>query len=102
MAPINLVQNKKQKNKCNKLLFILILIIKIYIYIHALKLRGFHFFHCLLPPAAEVSAFKPSSFYITITLKLGIHVMVQLSPVMQVFISADTSLKGNISGMTGH
>nr|XP_040016199.1 mucin-5AC [Gasterosteus aculeatus aculeatus] len=50
----------------------------------------------------EVSAFKPSSFYITITLKLGIHVMVQLSPVMQVFISADTSLKGNISGLCGN
>uniref|UniRef100_A0AAQ4QD45 VWFD domain-containing protein n=1 Tax=Gasterosteus aculeatus aculeatus TaxID=481459 RepID=A0AAQ4QD45_GASAC len=102
LRAVTLIQNKKQKNKCNKLLFILILIIKIYIYIHALKLRGFHFFHCLLPPAAEVSAFKPSSFYITITLKLGIHVMVQLSPVMQVFISADTSLKGNISGLCGN
>lgn len=57
-------------------------------------------FQCLLAAAAEVSAFRPSSFYIVISIKLGIQVMVQLSPVMQVFISAHTSLKGTTSGTT--
>ncbi|XP_034418342.1 mucin-5AC-like [Cyclopterus lumpus] len=50
----------------------------------------------------EVSAFRPSSFYIAIQLKMGLQVMVQLSPVMQVFISADTSLNGTLSGMCGN
>ncbi|XP_074481538.1 mucin-5B-like [Sebastes fasciatus] len=50
----------------------------------------------------EVSAFRPSSFYIVISIKLGIQVMVQLSPVMQVFISAHTSLKGTTSGLCGN
>ncbi|KAM6950303.1 mucin-2-like [Lycodopsis pacificus] len=50
----------------------------------------------------EVSVFRPSSFYIAMQLKMGLQVMVQLSPVMQVFISADTSLKGTISGLCGN
>uniref|UniRef100_A0A8C3G4H8 VWFD domain-containing protein n=1 Tax=Cyclopterus lumpus TaxID=8103 RepID=A0A8C3G4H8_CYCLU len=64
--------------------------------------RSFDFFHWVLPTAAEVSAFRPSSFYIAIQLKMGLQVMVQLSPVMQVFISADTSLNGTLSGMCGN
>ncbi|XP_029318701.1 mucin-5AC-like [Cottoperca gobio] len=50
----------------------------------------------------ELSAFSPSSFYILIKIKVGIQVMVQLSPVMQVFISAPTSLKGTTSGLCGN
>ncbi|KAG7239605.1 hypothetical protein INR49_028757, partial [Caranx melampygus] len=51
---------------------------------------------------SDLSAFKPSSFYILISTKVGIQVMVQLSPVMQVFISADPSLKGTTSGLCGN
>ncbi|PWA32798.1 hypothetical protein CCH79_00018026, partial [Gambusia affinis] len=47
---------------------------------------------------SELSAFWPSSFYVVISTKVGIQVMVQLSPVMQVFVSADVSLKGATSG----
>lgn len=52
--------------------------------------------------AAELSAFKPSSFYIFINTNVGIKLMVQLSPVMQVFITVDNSLKGTTSGMFSH
>ncbi|XP_078112237.1 LOW QUALITY PROTEIN: mucin-5B-like [Sander vitreus] len=51
---------------------------------------------------SELSAFSPSSFYILISLKVGIQVMVQLSPMMQVFISAHPSLKGTTSGLCGN
>ncbi|KAM4743671.1 mucin-5B-like [Anableps anableps] len=51
---------------------------------------------------SELSAFWPSSFYVIISTKVGIQVMVQLSPVMQVFLSADESLKGAISGLCGN
>ncbi|XP_035538109.1 mucin-5AC-like [Morone saxatilis] len=50
----------------------------------------------------EISAFKPSSFYIFISVKVGLKVMVQLSPMMQVFILADTSLRGTTSGLCGN
>ncbi|XP_032367717.1 mucin-5AC [Etheostoma spectabile] len=50
----------------------------------------------------ELSAFSPSSFYILISLKVGIQVMVQLSPMMQVFLSAQPSLKGTTSGLCGN
>ncbi|XP_054464026.1 mucin-5AC-like [Anoplopoma fimbria] len=49
-----------------------------------------------------MSAFSPSSFYILLHFKTGIQVMVQLSPMMQVFITADTSLKGTFSGLCGN
>ncbi|XP_032416780.1 mucin-5AC-like [Xiphophorus hellerii] len=51
---------------------------------------------------SELSAFWPSSFYVVISTKVGIQVMVQLSPVMQVFVSADVSLKGATSGLCGN
>ncbi|KAM8763409.1 mucin-5B-like [Acanthopagrus schlegelii] len=50
----------------------------------------------------EVRAFRPSSFFILVTTKVGIQVMVQLSPVMQVFISAHPSVKGTTSGLCGN
>ncbi|XP_041795270.1 mucin-2-like [Chelmon rostratus] len=50
----------------------------------------------------DLSIFKPSSFYILITTKVGITLTVQLSPVMQVFISANTTLKGTTSGLCGN
>uniref|UniRef100_A0A8C9X587 VWFD domain-containing protein n=1 Tax=Sander lucioperca TaxID=283035 RepID=A0A8C9X587_SANLU len=57
---------------------------------------------CNLHQNSELSAFSPSSFYILISLKMGIQVMVQLSPMMQVFISAHPSLKGTTSGLCGN
>lgn len=56
----------------------------------------------VLVTAAEMSAFRPSSFYVVFSTKVGIQVMVQLSPVMQVFVSADVSLKGATSGTSLH
>ncbi|XP_076592712.1 mucin-5B-like [Chaetodon auriga] len=50
----------------------------------------------------DLSVFRPSSFYILISTKVGITMMVQLLPVMQVFISADTTLKGTTSGLCGN
>ncbi|XP_039982431.1 mucin-5AC-like [Xiphias gladius] len=50
----------------------------------------------------DLSVFRPSSFYIHISTKVGIQVMVQLSPIMQVFISAHTSLRGTTSGLCGN
>ncbi|XP_050934283.1 mucin-5B [Lates calcarifer] len=50
----------------------------------------------------ELSAFKPSSFYIVISTKAGIQVMVQLSPMMQVFMTAPTSHTGTTSGLCGN
>ncbi|XP_056269656.1 mucin-5B-like [Pseudoliparis swirei] len=49
-----------------------------------------------------VRAFKPSSFYIAIQPNVGIQVMIQMSPVMQIFLLADPSLKGTISGLCGN
>uniref|UniRef100_A0A8C5H7S2 Mucin-5AC-like n=1 Tax=Gouania willdenowi TaxID=441366 RepID=A0A8C5H7S2_GOUWI len=46
--------------------------------------------------------FKPSSFYIVISTKVGLQITVQLSPLMQVFITAQTALKGITSGLCGN
>uniref|UniRef100_A0A3B3DYL4 VWFD domain-containing protein n=1 Tax=Oryzias melastigma TaxID=30732 RepID=A0A3B3DYL4_ORYME len=51
---------------------------------------------------AQLSIFRPSSFYIFISTDVGISVTVQLSPLMQVFISADTSIRGGTSGLCGN
>lgn len=47
---------------------------------------------------AYLSVFKPSSFYTLISTRFGINLMVQLSPIMQVFLSADSSLNGTTAG----
>lgn len=49
--------------------------------------------------AAEVSIFKPSLLYIVVQTSLGIRLEIQLSPLMQVFISATTAHKGSTCGM---
>uniref|UniRef100_A0A7N6AP78 VWFD domain-containing protein n=1 Tax=Anabas testudineus TaxID=64144 RepID=A0A7N6AP78_ANATE len=54
------------------------------------------------PHTDTEGAFKPSSFYIVISTKAGIQVMVQLSPMMQVFITADASLNGTTAGLCGN
>ncbi|KAK2919592.1 hypothetical protein Q8A73_001796 [Channa argus] len=50
----------------------------------------------------DLSVFKPSSFYTSISTKVGIQLMVQLNPMMQVFITADASLKGTTAGLCGN
>uniref|UniRef100_A0A3Q2DBH1 Mucin-5AC-like n=1 Tax=Cyprinodon variegatus TaxID=28743 RepID=A0A3Q2DBH1_CYPVA len=50
----------------------------------------------------EMSAFRPSSFYVVFSTKVGIQVMVQLSPVMQVFVSADVSVQKFSTGLCGN
>lgn len=51
---------------------------------------------------AYLSIFKPSSFYILISTSFGIKLMVQVSPVMQVFVSADPSLSGTTAGTSSY
>nr|XP_061820601.1 mucin-2-like [Nerophis lumbriciformis] len=51
---------------------------------------------------SEISIFQPSSFYIFISTKLGLKLAVQLTPLMQVFLSAPTSMKGSTSGLCGN
>ncbi|XP_047196243.1 mucin-5B, partial [Hippoglossus stenolepis] len=50
----------------------------------------------------DLGVFKPSSFYMVISTKLGLQIMVQLVPLMQVFITANPSLKGTTSGLCGN
>uniref|UniRef100_UPI0037E952F8 mucin-2-like n=1 Tax=Semicossyphus pulcher TaxID=241346 RepID=UPI0037E952F8 len=47
-------------------------------------------------------AFKQSSFYIVVKLKMGIVILVQLKPRMQVFIKMDYSLRGTTAGLCGN
>ncbi|XP_013768755.1 mucin-5AC-like [Pundamilia nyererei] len=51
---------------------------------------------------ADLRVFKPSSFYILVSTTVGIQLMIQLSPIMQLFISADRSLTGTTSGLCGN
>ncbi|XP_052338992.1 mucin-5AC-like isoform X45 [Oncorhynchus keta] len=51
---------------------------------------------------AEVTIFKPSSFYIIIQTTLGVQLQIQLSPVMQIFITAISSYKGTTCGLCGN
>uniref|UniRef100_UPI0037E7E5E0 mucin-2-like n=1 Tax=Semicossyphus pulcher TaxID=241346 RepID=UPI0037E7E5E0 len=50
----------------------------------------------------ELIAFKQSSFYIVVKLKMGIAILVQLNPRMQVFIKMDYSLRGTTAGLCGN
>ncbi|XP_034536265.1 mucin-5AC-like [Notolabrus celidotus] len=51
---------------------------------------------------SELIAFKPSSSYIFVKSTTGLKISVQLIPSMQVFLIADASLKGTISGLCGN
>uniref|UniRef100_A0A4W5MDI4 MUC5A protein n=1 Tax=Hucho hucho TaxID=62062 RepID=A0A4W5MDI4_9TELE len=52
--------------------------------------------------AAQVTVFKPSSFYIVIQTTLGVQLQIQLSPVMQIYITAISSYKGTTCGLCGN
>uniref|UniRef100_A0A3Q3F5P0 VWFD domain-containing protein n=1 Tax=Labrus bergylta TaxID=56723 RepID=A0A3Q3F5P0_9LABR len=55
-----------------------------------------------LTSAADLVAFKQSSNYIFVKLMIGIKLVVQLSPAMQVFVMADSSLRGGVQGLCGN
>uniref|UniRef100_UPI0037E7A551 mucin-2-like n=1 Tax=Semicossyphus pulcher TaxID=241346 RepID=UPI0037E7A551 len=50
----------------------------------------------------EFLAFKQSSLYIVVKLKMGVVILVQLKPRMQVFIKMDYSLRGTTAGLCGN
>ncbi|XP_021257809.1 mucin-2 [Numida meleagris] len=57
--------------------------------------------------SASFSVFKPSSYYLIVQTSFGLHLQIQLSPVMQLFVTADQSVQdlqglcGNFNGMEG-
>ncbi|XP_042343147.1 mucin-2-like [Plectropomus leopardus] len=50
----------------------------------------------------ELGVFKPSSYYILVNIKMGLQVMVQLVPMMQVFVTAQPSHRGTTAGLCGN
>uniref|UniRef100_A0A8C7HRG8 Uncharacterized protein n=1 Tax=Oncorhynchus kisutch TaxID=8019 RepID=A0A8C7HRG8_ONCKI len=50
----------------------------------------------------HLTIFKPSSFYIVIQTTLGVQLQIQLSPVMQIYITAISSYKGTTCGLCGN
>ncbi|KAJ1178579.1 hypothetical protein NDU88_003824 [Pleurodeles waltl] len=56
------------------------------------------------PPmsAADVTIFKPSSFFIIMHVNKGPQLQIQLKPVMQLFISLDQTYKGKTGGLCGN
>uniref|UniRef100_UPI003AB02701 mucin-2-like n=1 Tax=Centroberyx gerrardi TaxID=166262 RepID=UPI003AB02701 len=49
----------------------------------------------------DVTVFSPSTFYIVIHTSYGLHLEIQLTPIMQVYITASSSHKGKIYGLCG-
>ncbi|XP_053836669.1 mucin-5AC-like [Vidua macroura] len=52
--------------------------------------------------AANVTIFRPSSFFIILQTTFGLQLQVQLMPLMQVFIDLDPSHKGQTCGLCGN
>ncbi|KAM4618062.1 uncharacterized protein O3C94_021919 [Discoglossus pictus] len=52
--------------------------------------------------AANVTIFRPSSFYIIFQSNLGIQVVAQLTPFMQLYVVLDPSFKGKTCGLCGN
>ncbi|XP_074398285.1 mucin-5AC [Zonotrichia albicollis] len=52
--------------------------------------------------AANVTIFRPSSFFIILQTNFGLQLQVQLVPLMQVFIDLDPSHKGQTCGLCGN
>lgn len=48
--------------------------------------------------AANIKVFKQTSYYIVIKTSVGLEALVQLSPLMQVFVTIQNSFKGRSSG----
>ncbi|KAM4618061.1 mucin-2-like [Discoglossus pictus] len=52
--------------------------------------------------AANVTIFRPSSFYIIFQSNLGIQVVAQLTPFMQLYVGLEPSFKGKTCGLCGN
>ncbi|XP_072194931.1 mucin-5AC [Excalfactoria chinensis] len=52
--------------------------------------------------AANVTIFRPSSFYIVLQTTLGLQLQIQIVPLMQLFINLDPSQKGQTCGLCGN
>ncbi|CAM2115408.1 unnamed protein product [Caretta caretta] len=52
--------------------------------------------------AANVTIFRPSSFFIMVETNFGLQLEIQLVPVMQVFVRLDPSFKGQTCGLCGN
>ncbi|XP_010074435.1 PREDICTED: mucin-5AC-like, partial [Pterocles gutturalis] len=52
--------------------------------------------------AANVTIFRPSSFFIVLQTTFGLQLQVQLVPLMQLFIDLNPSLKGQTCGLCGN
>ncbi|XP_047675481.1 mucin-2-like isoform X2 [Tachysurus fulvidraco] len=51
---------------------------------------------------ADFTIFRPSSFYIMLQTTFGLHLYVQLVPVMQLYITLDQSFQANTCGLCGN
>ncbi|XP_026509701.1 mucin-5AC [Terrapene carolina triunguis] len=52
--------------------------------------------------AANVTMFRPSSFFIIVQTNFGLQVQIQLVPIMQLFVNLDPSHKGQTCGLCGN
>ncbi|KAG6931053.1 mucin 5B, oligomeric mucus/gel-forming, partial [Chelydra serpentina] len=52
--------------------------------------------------AANVTIFRPSSFFIIVQTHLGLQLEIQLVPIMQLFVNLDPSNKGKTCGLCGN
>uniref|UniRef100_A0A8C2U4E5 Mucin-5B-like n=1 Tax=Coturnix japonica TaxID=93934 RepID=A0A8C2U4E5_COTJA len=58
--------------------------------------------HSVFSFIANVTIFKPSSFFVIIHTNIGIQVELQITPIMQVFVRLDPVFKGQTCGLCGN
>lgn len=54
---------------------------------------------CLLSIAAGVQIFRPTTFYIIVQTSFGLQMEIQLTPIMQVYLTVDVTHKQNLLGV---
>ncbi|XP_025063680.1 mucin-5AC-like [Alligator sinensis] len=60
-------------------------------------------FYTQLPiSTADVTIFRPSSFFVIVHTNFGLQMEIQVTPFMQVFVRLDPSLKGQTCGLCGN
>uniref|UniRef100_A0A8D0BZ37 VWFD domain-containing protein n=1 Tax=Salvator merianae TaxID=96440 RepID=A0A8D0BZ37_SALMN len=52
--------------------------------------------------AANVTIFRPSTFFVTVETNFGLQLAIQLIPIMQLYIHLDPSFKGKTCGLCGN
>ncbi|KAM4845226.1 mucin-2 [Thomomys bottae] len=52
--------------------------------------------------AASFAIFQPSSYHIVVNTVLGLRLQVQLTPVMQLFVTLDQAARGQVQGLCGN